>query len=151
MNNIRLRVRVFCLEHSINSLVMSAKDKKYYYDEVNDYTYKFGDRELRRTKYEDELLSPNKIRYTICRYFQISVKYVQVKDRSNNVKYPRQLVHYFLKKHTKLSLLEIAHMTGLESHATVLNSIKVIKRGIKDGGGVREDVRNLELLINNRK
>jgi len=150
MNNIRLRTRAFCLENNIHSFVAYSNKKVYYYDVVNDYTYKFGDREFRRNKFEDYIKSPNRIRFTICRYFQISVKYVQIRERSENVRYPRQLVHYFLNKYTKLSLQDIAHMTGLISHATVLNSIKVIKKGIEDNGNVKEDVRNLELLINNR-
>ena len=49
------------------------------------------------------------------------------KNRKKEIVFVRQLIHYFLKKETKLSLNQIGLLTGDQDHATTLHSVKKIK------------------------
>jgi len=99
-------------------------------DETADYTdFKIaGERLLQslpRNKDEKEIVID-----VILKYFNMTMEQVTVTCRKQEFVFPRQLVHNFVKKYTKISLQAIADITGQE-HATVLNSIKTINNYIE--------------------
>lgn len=49
------------------------------------------------------------------------------KTRKHEVVRARQLIHFFLKKETKLSLSQIGLLTGGQDHTTIIHSCKKIK------------------------
>ena len=49
------------------------------------------------------------------------------KSRQHDLVLSRQLMHFFAKKYTKLTLEKIGEKIGNKDHATVLHSIKVIE------------------------
>ena len=58
---------------------------------------------------------------------------------------PRQITHYFIKHYcNRLAEKDIAHLTGLISHATVRNSIRRVEGFIEFDRYIREDVNVLK-------
>ena len=58
------------------------------------------------------ILSPDYIIATICKYRKILDKDLLRKCRERRFVYPRQLCIYFLRRETSLSLKEIAYLLG---------------------------------------
>jgi len=54
------------------------------------------------------------------------IELINTKSRKPEIVRPRQLVHYFCKKHTDCSYPTIGRKVGGKDHATVMHSIKVI-------------------------
>ena len=69
-------------------------------------------------------------------------------SRSIEYVYIRQLGHFFAKKYTNLSLSRIGFFIGRKDHATVLHSIKVINNYIQTDKKKRNEIKELDEMIN---
>lgn len=59
----------------------------------------------------------------------IKKKQIVSKVRDRKIRQSRQIVHYFLKKYTTLTLKEIG-VTTLNDHATVLHSLRTVESDV---------------------
>lgn len=74
------------------------------------------------------ILTPEQlIDRAIKRRFSVTEEDLSGRSRSVKVKIPRHLRWYLLKKHTGMSLKQIATSKGLFTHPTVINGIKKIQ------------------------
>ena len=62
----------------------------------------------------------------VCEEFGVNSSVIFNKTRLITIKEPRQVVQWFLYYFTTYSLKEIANLTGLTEHSTVINSYKKI-------------------------
>lgn len=63
----------------------------------------------------------------VCQATGETPKTVKSRSRARNKVLSRQMIFYFLKKYTKLTLMEIGHMYGLQDHSTVLYGMATLK------------------------
>lgn len=67
-------------------------------------------------------------------------------ERSENIKFPRQVFCYIVRKHTDASLQEIGNTFG-KSHATVLGAIRRVEDLIETDKAVRQAIEDIESKI----
>jgi len=66
----------------------------------------------------------------VCEEYGLESWEIQRRTRKRYIREPRQVIHYFANKLTKMSLYGIGEEAGKLTHATVLNSIKVVQNYI---------------------
>lgn len=92
-------------------------------------------------------VSINSIEKIICDELRVSSEDLRSKSRKQHTTQARQLVMYFAKKHTNLSLSAIGQMMGGRSHATVLHSCQVVENQISVSSQFSDRVNRLERMI----
>ena len=75
--------------------------------------------------------SIQKIQKTVAQYFEITVKDITSKRRSQQIAYPRQIAMYLAREMTDLSLPEIGEQFGGRNHTTVIHGHKKIAELLK--------------------
>ncbi len=88
------------------------------------------------------------IKKVVANYFDLSIPGMEQKNRAREFCYPRQVAHYFTRQLTKLSLAKIGQEIGGKDHGTILNSIKVVSNFIETDKEKANEIKELELLIN---
>ncbi len=67
------------------------------------------------------------IRAVVCRSFRLPESSIKARSRRVKIVRPRQVIMYFAKRMTNLSLSDIASLCGVETHATVIHGSKKIE------------------------
>ena len=137
---VRLITRRYCKDLGINNMKFKAGRYYYTYNAITNKEYEFGKSSSSMTRHIDDEYSPELIRRVICEYYNVPDEDLDAKVRIREIRYPRQVCHYLLRKHTDMSLAGIGRFVGGLSHCDVLNSIKVINNAlsIKDKQTVKE-------------
>lgn len=84
---------------------------------------------------------------TVSNYYNIPIKVLQLKSKKREIVQTRQIEMYFAIKYTKIPSTQIGIRFGNKEHATVLHAVKVINNLIDTDIEVRNDIRNLRILI----
>ena len=87
------------------------------------------------------------IETVVCNYYKLFSEEIFSRTRKREIARPRQLIMYFARKHTKLSLNKIGAFCGNKDHATVLHSCKTIEKLIQEDEFMKRDVNNLINLL----
>lgn len=78
--------------------------------------------------YRKPFLEEKQIIEGVCQALRCTEDEFQSRSRNRDVVEARQIAHYLLRKHTKLSLAAIGHKVGAVDHATVIWSIKSVEQ-----------------------
>jgi hypothetical protein len=67
--------------------------------------------------------------------------------RKQHIRYPRQLLSYFLTKKTTMGCVKVARLLN-QDHSTILHSVSLIKKLLTNNEEVQADVMALEARLN---
>jgi hypothetical protein len=88
--------------------------------------------------------------------YGMSTKDIFMTTRSRSIKEPRQIFHYLASRHTSCTMVEIGEYSAKmgrhepHNHATVLNSIKVIKNLMESEKDFYYTIKKFETIVINR-
>ncbi|NLH29921.1 MAG: chromosomal replication initiator protein DnaA, partial [Bacteroidales bacterium] len=99
-------------------------------------------------KLEKKRITVQKIQDTVCDFFNIKKELVHSASRKREIVQARQVIMYFVKKHTKLSLAQIGAQIGNRNHSTVLHSCNAVKNLAEVDKRFRADIEEIERLLN---
>jgi len=99
-------------------------------------------------KFEKKRITVQKIQDTVCDFFNIKKELVHSASRKREIVQARQVIMYFVKKHTKLSLAQIGAQIGNRNHSTVLHSCNAVKNLAEVDKRFRADIEEIERLLN---
>lgn len=85
----------------------------------------------RRHDFRGKLINAEVIKETIACFFNISFDDVKAQTRKREVVYIRQMMMYFMVKHTLISLKGICKMFDKKDHSTIIYAVETIK-GLSD-------------------
>ncbi len=100
-----------------------------------------------KLKGRSKFIVPRTIENIVFEYFVTSKYYVFKNSRREPWIYYRQLTQYFMKKFTKLDDKRIGKRTGGYDRTTVIHSIKVIQNYIDTSLKKREEINEIEQII----
>jgi len=83
-------------------------------------------------------------------FFHVNQSDFISKSRKEPVREIRQIIQYFARKYSRLTLTEIAYKTGKINHATILNSCKIVQNCIDTMPGFNEVVSEFETYLKNQ-
>ena len=90
------------------------------------------------------LLSVERIKETVCKYFDLEEALLQSAKRTRDVCQARQIAMFLSKKLTDKSLTHIGTIIGKRDHATVLHACKTVKDQIEINKAFRNTVEVIE-------
>lgn len=96
--------------------------------------------------FESDEIKRNKILSVIPYYFKVPLSLIGSKSRERKYCYPRQIISWFLRTKTHMTLVEIGHIFETD-HTTVINSLKTINNLRQTDGNVRDDIFQIQLLL----
>lgn len=79
------------------------------------------------------------IKKLVCKHFNIAIKDIISSSRKQNFVHPRQIAIYLSRRYTDSPLQTIGKSFN-RYHATVLHSIGIVERGLKEKGAVQRQV-----------
>ena len=94
------------------------------------------------------LIETQAVSYTHLDFFNIKKELVHSASRKREIVQARQVIMYFVKKHTKLSLAQIGAQIGNRNHSTVLHSCNAVKNLAEVDKRFRADIEEIERLLN---
>lgn len=97
---------------------------------------------------KDNTLTVDEIKAKACEYFKVKVNEVDSRTRKQPVSYVRQLIIYLASQHTDTSQIQIGLNIGGRNHATVIHSINQIKNLIETDDKTRDDIKEIEAMLN---
>jgi hypothetical protein len=86
------------------------------------------------------------IRKVVCQYFHLRLDEFLCKSRKKRFCFPRHIAFYLGRLHSKASMPEIAHMSGVMDHTTVLHGFLKIKAMV-DAGELADAIKMIEYEI----
>jgi hypothetical protein len=93
------------------------------------------------------LTKQQRIEKVVCDYFGVSMEDIRKRIRKECIRYPRQILTYFLSKKTTMGCVKIARVIN-QDHSTVLYSLSLIKNLLTNNEEVQADVMELETRLN---
>lgn len=99
-------------------------------------------------KFEKKRITVQKIQDTVCNFFNIKKDLVHSPSRKREIVQARQVIMYFIKKHTELSLSQIGAQVGNRNHATVLHACNTVKDLVEVDKRFRAEIEEIERLLN---
>lgn len=93
-----------------------------------------------------EFITGEKIISTVCCHFGVTFDQVNVISRKSESRWPRQLIMYFMVKHTILTLKQIGEKFN-RHHTTVINSREAVQDLIDTNDNVAKEVNALSEKI----
>lgn len=103
-------------------------------------------KDIKGPKDEDNI-SPRTIIDKVCSFYKIKKEDIKTETRKKNISEPRQIIMYLLKKHTKLSLSEIAALLNKKDHTTIMHGIKKIETEIEKDSNLQEQISKIKEII----
>ncbi|MCL4389980.1 MAG: chromosomal replication initiator protein DnaA [Patescibacteria group bacterium] len=76
----------------------------------------------------------------ICSFYTVPIKSIKSHQRDRPIARPRQILMYFLRKHTTMTLDEVADFLGGRDHTTILHGVKNIETLIARDASLKNDV-----------
>ncbi len=98
-------------------------------------------------RFEKKRVTVDKIQDTVSEYYNVKKELIQSPSRKREIVQARQVIMYFIKKHTELSLSQIGSRVGNRNHATVLHACNTVKNYLDVDKGFRSDLEEIERLI----
>ena len=99
-------------------------------------------------KFEKKKITIQSIQETISDFYDVRKDLIQSKSRKREIVQARQVIMYFMKKHTELSLSQIGVHVGNRTHATVVHACNTVKNYVEVDKGFRSDIEEIERLLN---
>ncbi len=96
--------------------------------------------------HREKVISPEFIKTTVAKFFNISVEDLDSSKRSNIIAYPRQIAMYFCREVAKMQYKSIGNAFGKRDHSTVMHACNKIEQEIKEHN--TETVRNVDCVKN---
>ncbi len=96
--------------------------------------------------HREKAISPEYIKTTVAKFFNIPVEDLDSSKRSNLVAYPRQIAMYFCREVAKMQYKSIGNSFGKRDHSTVMHACNKIEQEIKQHNV--ETVRNVDCVKN---
>lgn len=87
------------------------------------------------------------INQLVADYYQVDIA---TPSREFKYSHPRQIAHYLVRKHTSLSLSQIARFTNLKDHTTILFSLNKVKKLLVEDADIIEEIADIEAIIENK-
>ncbi len=88
-------------------------------------------------------VSIQRVMELVAKEFGVQTRDLQSKTRVKSVVVPRQIAMFLARQHTALSLVQIGGFFGGRDHATVMHSIKKIKRRLEQEDDLSERIQEL--------
>lgn len=85
-------------------------------------------------------LKPERIIEVVAQYFNVDVKEMQGRSRSQDIVLPRQVAMYIIREQTDSSLVEIGQKLGGRDHTTVMHAIDKIEHEYEVNNNLRSQV-----------
>jgi chromosomal replication initiator protein len=85
-------------------------------------------------------LKPERIIDVVSQYFNVDVKEMQGRSRSQDIVLPRQVAMYIIREQTDSSLVEIGQKLGGRDHTTVMHAIDKIEHEYEVNNNLRSQV-----------
>ncbi len=101
----------------------------------------------RITNIEPKTLTVEKIRDTVCEYFNLTVDAISTRSRKLEVVQARQIAMYFSKTLTQSSLANIGLHIGKRDHSTVLHACKKVEDMIETDKFFRKNIEEIKLKL----
>lgn len=106
----------------------------------------------RAVKSEDNTpLTVDDIVDRVCRNYEVTPNMVKGRSRKREYMLPRQLSMYLAKKYTNIPASRIGRMIGSRDHSTVLHSIDVVEKRLKEDRDFAAEVARIEKELNVKK
>lgn len=96
--------------------------------------------------HRDKVISPEYIKNTVAKYFNIPVEDLDSSKRSNEIAYPRQVAMYFCRELAKMQYKSIGNSFGKRDHSTVMHACNKIEQELKHHNA--ETIRNVDFVKN---
>lgn len=96
---------------------------------------------------KEKIISPDYIKTTVSKYFNIDVKDINSQKRSNEIAYPRQIAMYLCRELAKMQYKNIAYAFGKKDHSTVIYACNKIEEELKKDKTTFMHVDNVKNLI----
>ena len=97
----------------------------------------------------DFTVTPDSIKKSVCRHFNIKVSDIESSKRTKNLAYPRQIAMYICRDMTDCSFPKIGEHFGGRDHTTVLHACEKISAEIKTNDSLKSIIESLEKELNN--
>lgn len=92
---------------------------------------------------KNRLITPDMIKKTVCRHFNLKDSDMESSNRSRNLAFPRQIAMYLCRDLTSLSLPKIGEHFGNRDHTTVLHACEKINSEIKSNQNLKQIIGDL--------
>ncbi len=87
------------------------------------------------------------IKEVVCRYYNVSLKDLESKKRSQNITFPRQISMYIIRDLTDLAYVDIGKEFGGRDHSTVINACRKVEKEIQEKESFKKVIDKLILEI----
>lgn len=98
----------------------------------------------RAVKIDNEPLTIDDIVNRVCRYYEVTPNAVKGRSRKHEVVLPRQISMYLAQKYTKIPATRIGKLIGSRDHSTVIYSISLIEKKIKEDKAFAAKMHDIE-------
>ena len=95
----------------------------------------------------DTMITPEKIKKIVCKYYNIKVADIESSKRTNNIAFPRQVAMYLIREMTDSSFPKIGDMFGGRDHTTVKYACGKIEDEINQDKNFAEIINSLKKEI----
>lgn len=92
-------------------------------------------------------VTPEKIKKTVCKYYNIKISDIESPKKTNNIAFPRQVAMYLIREMTECSLPQIGRYFGDRHHTTVKYACEKIEEDIKHDDSLRSLIDSLKSEI----
>ena len=93
-------------------------------------------------------ITPQKIKNTVCEYYNISLEELDSETRKSNIAFPRQVAMYLCRIMTNYSLPRIGSIFGNKHYSTVKHACDKIDAEITTDSSLNEEIKELINRIN---
>lgn len=92
----------------------------------------------------DNLITPEKIKKTVAKYYNIKISDLESSRKTNNIAFPRQVAMFLMRELTDSSLPQIGRYFGNRHHTTVKYACEKIEDDIKTDETLKNVIQNLK-------
>ncbi len=110
-----------------------------------DSTLRFFKREKEKKK---RSVSSKDVISTVCTYYNVKIKDVKGKSRTDRVVIPRQVIMYFLREYLNLKFKDIAYLLSRKDHTTIIYGVTKIKKRVINDPIFKEDIDKMVSSLN---
>ena len=96
-------------------------------------------------------VTPDKIKTTVCRKFNLKMSEIDSSKRTNKVAYPRQIAMYLCRTMTDYSYTQIGNYFGGRHYSTVMHAFKKIEREVRENTNTKLIVDSVKNIILNNE
>ena len=86
---------------------------------------------------------PHQIQKVVCAHFRLSLTELKSPSREKSVVRARNIAIYLMRENLKLTLSDIGGFFGGRNHSTLLNSLKNIKKDLKENQKLQQTLTKL--------